>query len=205
MLSSMPASVADELQLVSMHSTSKGMVGECGLRGGYAEFKNWDPEVIDELYKTAAINLCSNTIGQLAVGLMVNPPKPGDSSYPLYNTEVSSLKESLCRRAQKISEAFNALEGVSCQQTDGAMYAFPQITLPPRFVDEAKAQGKTPDVLYCLELLDAEGLCCVPGSGFRQKDGTWHLRTTILPGEDIFDSVIQKFARFHNSFLRRWR
>lgn len=35
----------DELELVSLHSTSKGMVGECGHRGGYYEMIGFDPEV----------------------------------------------------------------------------------------------------------------------------------------------------------------
>ena len=62
----------------------------------------------------------------------------------------------------------------------GAMYSFPQITLPPAFLEKAKKLGKAPDTLYCLELLDETGLSCVPGSGFEQKPGTFHLRTTIL-------------------------
>lgn len=60
------------------------------------------------------------------------------------------------------------------------MYSFPKISLPAAFLAEAKKQGKAPDVLYCLELLDETGLSCVPGSGFRQVDGTFHIRTTIL-------------------------
>jgi hypothetical protein len=28
------------------------------------------------------------------------------------------------------------------------------------------------------------GICVVPGSGFGQKDGTYHFRTTFLPPED---------------------
>jgi alanine transaminase len=32
-------------QIASLHSTSKGFFGECGLRGGYMELWNFDPEV----------------------------------------------------------------------------------------------------------------------------------------------------------------
>lgn len=35
----------DNLELASMHSVSKGMVGECGHRGGYYEMVGFDPEV----------------------------------------------------------------------------------------------------------------------------------------------------------------
>jgi aspartate/methionine/tyrosine aminotransferase len=31
---------SDEVELVSMHSVSKGLLGECGLRGGYYELHN---------------------------------------------------------------------------------------------------------------------------------------------------------------------
>ena len=32
------------------------------------------------------------------------------------------------------------------------------------------------DAYYCLELLRQTGVCVVPGSGFGQKEGTWHFR-----------------------------
>ena len=60
------------------------------------------------------------------------------------------------------------------------MYSFPRISLPRKAIDAAKAKGKAPDVLYCLELLNETGISCVPGSGFQQSPGTFHFRTTIL-------------------------
>jgi len=65
-------------------------------------------------------------------------------------------------------------------QNIGAMYSFPRISLPPGFIESARLLGKEPDVLYCLQLLEETGISCVPGSGFRQKPGTFHIRTTIL-------------------------
>lgn len=32
-------------ELFSLHSTSKGILGECGLRGGYLEMININPEI----------------------------------------------------------------------------------------------------------------------------------------------------------------
>lgn len=191
-------------EVVSFHTVSKGAYGECGLRGGYMELHNMDQDVVDELYKVASINLCPNVPGQVALGLMVNPPKPGDYSYEQYIDEKSSLIESLKRRARMITDAFNSLEGVVCQETDGAMYSFPLITLPQAAIDAAKMKGKSPDVMYCLELLNETGLSCVPGSGFQQAPGTFHIRTTILPAEDIFDDIIGRFTSFHKGFMRRY-
>lgn len=60
-----------------MHSTSKGVIGECGIRGGYMELANLDPEVHAQLFKMKSINLCSNSVGQIMTELMVNPPREG--------------------------------------------------------------------------------------------------------------------------------
>ena len=118
-LGAMPEPYRSNTEIISFHTVSKGAYGECGLRGGYMEMHNLDPGVVDEIYKTASINLCPNVPGQVALGLMVNPPKPGDHSYKQFRQEKDSLLESLKRRARLITDAFNALEGVTCQETDG--------------------------------------------------------------------------------------
>lgn len=41
-------------------------------------------QVRAELYKLSSLSLCSNTIGQLATGIMINPPKAGDPSYETF-------------------------------------------------------------------------------------------------------------------------
>ncbi|MFZ2912691.1 MAG: hypothetical protein WAZ99_00690, partial [Rectinemataceae bacterium] len=69
----------------------------------------------------------------------------------------------------------------------GAMYAFPRIDIPA---------GKT-DEDYCLDLLETTGICVVPGSGFGQKPGTAHFRTTILPPVADLESVVHAIAAFH--------
>lgn len=118
-LANMNEPIRSSLEIASFHTVSKGAYGECGMRGGYMELHNFDPLVIDELYKIAAINLCSNMPGQVALGLMVNPPKPGDTSYPLYRREKQGLIASLQRRARLITDAFNSLEDVECKDTNG--------------------------------------------------------------------------------------
>ena len=51
------------------------------------------------------------------------------------------------------------------------MYLFPTIDLPKKAIKAAEEKGKKPDDFYCLALLDATGICVVPGSGFGQKPG----------------------------------
>jgi aspartate/methionine/tyrosine aminotransferase len=53
----------DSVELLSLNSVSKGLMGECGLRGGYMEAHNIDPFISEMLYKLKSIELCSNTIG----------------------------------------------------------------------------------------------------------------------------------------------
>lgn len=74
------APYTDNVELISLHSVSKGLMGECGLRGGYFETVNLDNFAEEMFYKLKSIELCSNTVGQIAVDLMVNPPKEGRES-----------------------------------------------------------------------------------------------------------------------------
>jgi len=71
--------------------------------------------------------------------------------------------------------------------------------------DEAKGKGIAPDALYCTELLENAGICCVPGSGFGQKDGTFHLRTTLLPPENDIQQVVERMADFHTKFNAKYQ
>eukprot|EP01133_Synstelium_polycarpum_P018946 gene18946-22673_t len=196
---------AEGIELFSFHSVSKGFVGECGKRGGYMELYGITSEVKAEIYKLASIGLCPNVIGQLVVDLMVRPPVAGDASFAQYAKERDTIYESLKRRALLLTSSLNQLEGVTCNPPEGAMYAFPQIRLPPRAVEEAKAQGKAADAFYCIALLDATGICVVPGSGFGQKDGTYHFRTTFLPSEQAIEGVCTKMADFHKSFMAKYK
>jgi len=65
---------SNTVELISFNSVSKGMMGECGLRGGYFETHNLSAAAEAQIFKLKSIELCSNTIGQTAVELMVNPP-----------------------------------------------------------------------------------------------------------------------------------
>lgn len=60
------------------------------------------------------------------------------------------------------------------------MYLFPTIHVPKKAIEAAKKVDRTPDEFYCLRLLDATGICVVPGAGFGQKPDTFHIRTTFL-------------------------
>ncbi|KAI1275950.1 alanine transaminase-like protein [Xylaria sp. FL0933] len=192
----------DGVELASLHSISKGMVGECGHRGGYFDLIGFNKEVEEQIYKFVSIMLCAPVIGQCLVELMVNPPQPGDPSYPLYEQEYNGIFEGLKKRATALYEAFQEMEGVECGEPQGSMYLFPTIHVPAKAAEAARADGRTPDEFYCMRLLESTGVCVVPGSGFGQKEGTLHFRTTFLaPGTEWVSSI----KRFHQDFMDKYR
>ncbi|PWN40905.1 PLP-dependent transferase [Ceraceosorus guamensis] len=190
--------LANQVELVSFHSISKGVSGECGRRGGYFELTNMDPKVEAQVYKMASVNLCPPLQGQIGVDLLVRPPKEGEPSYALWKEETEGIHETLKKRSQKMADQFAKLPGVKCGEAQGALYLFPEITLPPKAIEAAKKEERKPDLYYCLRLLDATGICVVPGSGFGKQpgpNGECFLRTTVLAKET--DEFIQRFGDFH--------
>eukprot|EP01006_Ploeotia_vitrea_P022535 TRINITY_DN54945_c0_g1_i1.p1 TRINITY_DN54945_c0_g1~~TRINITY_DN54945_c0_g1_i1.p1 ORF type:complete len:513 (-),score=85.36 TRINITY_DN54945_c0_g1_i1:108-1553(-) len=196
--------VAKETILCSFHSISKGMTGECGLRGGYMELLNWPADLQAQLYKLVSVGLCPNVFGQWGVDLMVKPPAPGQASYEEWNQQYQGHYESLKRKAGMVVEALNKMKGVTCNAVQGAMYVFPSITLPPKAVAAAEAVGKKADAFYCTKCLERAGIVIVPGSGFGQKEGTWHFRCTFLPAEGDIAKVTERLAKFHDGFMKEY-
>jgi alanine transaminase len=171
------------IALASLQSTSKGFYGECGRRGGYMELNGFDKDVMAELYKLASVGLCPNLSGQIVMGLVMQPPVEGDASFAKFKQEKDDILASLKRRAATLVDGLNTLEGVSCNPAQGSMYAFPKIT----------------------KLLENTGIVVVPGSGFGQRENTWHFRTTFLPAEADIADVVQKITKFHGEFMMGYR
>ena len=190
------------LQLVSFHSTSKGLVGECGRRGGYMELHHIDPYVQSQLYKLASSELCSGVVGQLMTSLMVKPPLPGEESYELFEKENRDIFEGLKERAQKLVDGLNSIPGITCARAEGAMYAFPRVDIPEKAIEKAKELGTTPDNLYALSLLENTGICVVPASGFGQAKGRVGFRTTFLHPDTV--KAVDLFRQHHESFVKEY-
>ncbi|XVE51778.1 hypothetical protein DITRI_Ditri02bG0068500 [Diplodiscus trichospermus] len=190
-----------DISVVSFQSVSKGYYGECGKRGGYMEVTGFGADVREQIYKVASVNLCSNISGQILASLVMSPPKVGDESYESYRAERDGILSSLARRAKTLEDAFNKLEGVTCNKAEGAMYLFPRICLPEKAIKAAEAAKTAPDAFYCRRLLNATGIVFVPGSGFGQVPGTWHFRCTILPQEEKIPAIVTRLTDFHRSFM----
>ncbi|KAJ7089515.1 1-aminocyclopropane-1-carboxylate synthase 2 [Mycena epipterygia] len=188
--------------LVSFHSISKGVSGECGRRGGYFELTNVSTDVRALVYRLVCVGLWPSLSGQIGVDSMVRPPKEGEPSYALWKEETGAIHAALAERTRVMATRLSALPGVSCVESPGALYLFPKITLSAKAVKAAEEAGKEPDAFYALALLDETGICVVPGSGFGQKEGEWHYRLTCLcPGVDEY---VGKLERFHLGFVDKY-
>ncbi|XP_015420185.1 PREDICTED: alanine aminotransferase 2 [Myotis davidii] len=173
----------------------------CGYRGGYMEVINLHPEIKGQLVKLLSVRLCPPVSGQAAMDIMVNPPVPGEESFEQFLREKESVLSNLAEKAKLTEDLFNQVPGIHCNPLQGAMYAFPRIVLPPRAVEAAQAHNMAPDMFYCMKLLEETGVCVVPGSGFGQREGTYHFRMTILPPMEKLKTVLQRVKDFHIQFL----
>ncbi|UJR31234.1 hypothetical protein I4U23_018736 [Adineta vaga] len=195
----------NQMEMASFHSASKGWHGECGSRGAYYELINIDKDVRMQVNKLISACLCSTSWGQTVMSAIISPPREGEQSYELYKKERTEVVDRLREKANLVSELFNSIEGIQCNTVMGAMYAFPRIELPEKAIEHAKSKNMAPDAFYCFELLEKTGICVVPGSGFKQKPGTHHLRTTILPPVDQMKDMVERFRAFHMAFLKQWQ
>merc|ERR1712150_303721 len=155
-----------KMELASFMSCSKGYMGECGIRGGYAELCNLDPAVNAMLNKSISAKLCPTVVGQACMDVVVNPPVKGEPSYDSFMAQKTGTLQSL--------------------------------------VAKAKEAGQAPDVFYAFQLLENTGICIITGSGFGQRPGTYHFRTTILPQKDALVSMLDRLKSFHVKFMKEY-
>ena len=140
----------------------------------------------------------------MMTSLMCRPPMPGEESFDRFTNEEFTIFDSLKRRAISLVKSLNEIDGMSCNPSEGAMYAFPRVELPPKAIDEATKQEMTPDTLYALSLLEETGICVVPASGFGQKKGRFGFRTTFLPPEEELDRACDLFKQHHEMFCQKY-
>lgn len=102
-----------EMELASFMSVSKAYLGECGVRGGYCELFNFDPQVFKKfkfselfkkfvnlqirhhLMKSLSVRSSPNIYGQMVIDILVNPPKHGNPSFEKHEAEKEAILKSL--------------------------------------------------------------------------------------------------------------
>ncbi|XP_011699329.1 PREDICTED: alanine aminotransferase 2-like isoform X2 [Wasmannia auropunctata] len=190
------------MELASFMSISKGYMGECGMRGGYAEIINMDPQVMKMMLKT--LLPCSNVLGQVVLDVVANPPRPNEPSYRQFEMEKKEILRSLAERSQLVVDTLNSIPGYKANPPMGAMYVFPRFELPPKAIEAARAKGQEPDVFYAFKLLESTGIYVLPGSYLGQRAGTNHFRTTILPQKEKLKTMLEALKHFHIKFLKEY-
>ena len=197
------------VQMVSVHSVSKGFLGECGHRGGYMELHNIDRKIVEQAHKMATIDQCSSTTGQLLLDLQCRPPVSQECR-SVWDREVGEELASLKAKAKLVVDTLNGLPGISCQPAAGAMYVFPTLNLPKKAIEASNhmrvyGEPVDPDMFWCWKLLETTGIVVVPGSGFGQVPGSYHFRIAFLPEAGKMGRLIERLTKFQHEFMNEFQ
>lgn len=209
-LHSMDEEVRRSTQVISFHSISKGLFGECGLRGGYYELTNVFPDfkrTILEHERQSKPNLAGAIVLDVKSRILASHFEGFEDCAYLKqaNAELDKFHHRLKLKAEKFFEVINSTPGLKTNRIEGAMYGFPRISLPKKFIQKCEREGVLPDAGYCMELLNETGIVVVPGSGFGQEKGTFHFRTTVLVEPiEKFLKTLATLKEFNTRFQERF-
>jgi aspartate/methionine/tyrosine aminotransferase len=132
----------------------------------------------------------------------VSPPT-GSICGKQWQAESGRELQSLEKRAKELHDVLAKLPGMKLQQAAGAMYLFPTLEIPKKFV-QTLPKGLAPDLAWSLRLMDEEGIVVTAGSGFGQRQGTSHFRITFLPTEGAMAEVMYRMSRFQKKFMEQF-
>lgn len=100
---------------------------------------------------------------------------------------VADMVVAFKQRHDYVVEALNNLPGVSCQQSDGTFYAFPDFSAVI-----ARLDGVENDIQLGEFLLEKAGVALVPGSAFGTPG---HMRLSYATGLDTLKTAIERIAK----------
>ena len=179
-------SLADDLLILTLNGLSKAY-RVAGFRTGWlvvSGAKDRATDYIEGLNMLASLRLCSNVPTQHAVQTALG----GYQSINEYTEPGGRLYE----QRLKAWAMLNQIPGISCFKPRGALYLFPRI--------DAKKFNITNDERFVLDLLRAEKVLVVQGTGFSYPEPD-HFRVVFLPREEYLEESIERIARF----LTRYR
>ncbi len=182
------ASLADDVLCVTMNGLSKNYRA-CGYRAGWMVVsgeKRHARDYIEGLDMLASMRLCSNVPGQSGIQTALG----GYQSI----TELVAPDGRLTRQRDLAFDLLTQIPGVSCVKPKATLYLFPKLdqTMYPIQNDQQ----------FVLELLEAEKVLIVQGTGFNwaQPD---HFRLVFLPHEDDLRDAVGRIARFLDHYRKR--
>lgn len=183
------ASLADDVLFVTFNGLSKNYRA-CGYRAGWmivSGKKKYAQDYIDGLNILASMRLCSNVPGQFAIQTALG-------GYQSINDLVAPGGR-LARQRDLAYELLTAIPGVTCVKPKAALYLFPRL--------DPKMYPIKDDQKFILELLEAEKVLVVQGTGFNWPHPD-HLRIVFLPNTDDLADAIARIARFLESYRKRY-
>jgi len=181
------ASLADDVLFITFNGLSKNYRA-CGYRSGWMIIsgeKRHAEDYIEGLNMLASMRLCANVPGQFAIQTALGGYQSID--------DLVGPGGRLLRQRDLAWELITAIPGVSCIKPKAALYLFPK--LDPRMYPIADDQQ------FILELLEAEKVLVVQGTGFNWPHPD-HLRIVFLPNADDLTDAIGRIARFLDQYRR---
>ncbi len=182
------ASLADDVLFLTFNGLSKNYRA-CGYRAGWMVVsgeKRYAGDYIEGLNMLASMRLCSNTPGQLAIQTALG----GYQSIK----DLVAPGGRLARQRDLAHELLSAIPGVSCVKPKAALYCFPRLDPQVYPIED--------DERFVLELLEAERVLVVQGSGFNWPHPD-HFRVVFLPHEDDLRVAIGRIAHFLEGYRKR--
>ncbi len=182
------ASLADDVLFVTFNGLSKNY-RSCGFRAGWMVVsgqKQHATDYIEGLNILASMRLCSNVPGQYAIQTALG-------GYQSINDLVAPDGR-LARQRDLAWKLLSEIPGVSCVKPKAALYLFPRL--------DPAIYPVVDDERFILELLEAERVLLVQGSGFNWPHPD-HFRVVFLPHEDDLREAIGRIARFLESYRKR--
>ena len=182
------ASLAEDVLCVTFNGLSKNYRA-CGYRSGWMVIsgpKAHAQDYIDGLNILASMRLCANVPGQFAIQTALG----GYQSI----RDLVAPGGRLCRQRDLAHLLITQIPGVTCYKPKAALYLFPRL--------DPKMYPIQDDQQFVLEILEAEKVLVVQGSGFNWPHPD-HFRVVFLPNSDDLTEAIASIARFLDTWRRR--
>ena len=183
------AALADDVLFVTLNGLSKNYRA-CGYRAGWMVVsgqKKHAQDYINGLTILASMRLCSNVPGQFAIQTALG-------GYQSINDLVAPGGR-LCKQRDLAYKLLTEIPGVTCVKPKAALYLFPRL--------DPKIYPIVNDQQFILELLEAEKVLVVQGTGFNWKTPD-HFRVVFLPNADDLIDAIARIARFLESYRKKY-
>lgn len=107
-----------------------------------------------------------------------------------------------------VHKALNELEGITCNEADGALYAFPRIRLSNKAKEAAEAKGVPPDEYYCIKVgSGTKKALCVVYDPPRRRRFVWWYMVLLRQCRHCYLSIVPlcTISVFGSDDIRAWR